>query len=141
MYYYNQFPTTRHLLAHDFSGSTWNNYKYHSTVRDIYQNSPVQFTDIILWDSQVEVVSTGRYEQILDTMDGDGGTYPHLIIDWMIKNHFNGDVVLITDGQIPVSHVESLDRALEEAKGKINITSIKCYLIQTEEKKIDTTVI
>ena len=137
----SSFPRTRHLLAHDFSGSTWNNDKYFETVKNIYYNSPVPFTDIILWDSQVEVVSPSRYEHLLNIKEGDGGTYPHVIIDWMIRNRFNGDVVLITDGQIPISHVESLDQKLEEAKGKIDISFIKCYLIQTETKKIDTTVI
>ncbi|KAK8854249.1 hypothetical protein M9Y10_016808 [Tritrichomonas musculus] len=137
----SSFPRTRHLLAHDFSGSTWNNDKYFETVKNIYYNSPVPFTDIILWDSQVEVVSPSRYEHLLNIKEGDGGTYPHVIIDWMLKNNFNGDVVLITDGQIPVSHVESLDKILDESKGKIKISFIKCYLIQTETKKIDTTVI
>ena len=78
MSFNNSFPPTRHLLAHDFSGSTWNNDKYFNTVKEIYYNSPVPFTDIILWDSIVEKVSTGRYEQILNIKDGDGGTYPHV---------------------------------------------------------------
>ena len=141
MSFNNSFPPTRHLLAHDFSGSTWNNDKYFNTVKEIYYNSPVPFTDIILWDSIVEKVSTGRYEQILNIKDGDGGTYPHVIIDWILKNNFSGDIVLITDGQIPVSHVESLDQIIEQNKDKLNITFVKCYLIQTETKKIDTTVI
>ena len=137
----NSNASTRHLLAHDFSGSTWNNDKYFNTVKDIYYNSPVPFTDIIIWDSIVEKVSPGRYEQILNIKDGDGGTYPHVIVDWILKNNFSGDIVLITDGQIPVSHVESLDQILEQNKDKLNITFIKCYLVQTEPKKIDTTVI
>lgn len=55
----------RRLLTHDFSDSTWNNDKYFDTVKTIYNNSPVSFTDIILWDSIVEKVSAHRYEQIL----------------------------------------------------------------------------
>lgn len=53
----------------------------------------------------------------------------------MVQNHFNGEVVLIADGQIPISHVESLDQKLDESFDKIGITFITCYLIQTEQKK------
>ena len=137
----SSFPKTRRLLAHDFSGSTYGCQKYFDTVKSIYQLTPTPFTDFLLWSTSYKYVTQNEYEKILERKDGAGLTNPHVIVDWMLKNDFNGEVVLITDGQIPISSVEYLDKILEKAEGKIQITKIECYLIQTNSSKLDTTVI
>lgn len=131
----------RLLLAQDCSGSTSGNDKYFDAVSFLYFSSKQNYTDILLWSNLSMYITSEKYEQLLQSRKGKGTTNPHVIIQWMIENNFQGDVVLITDGQIPVKSVQHLDQVLAESVGKFKITHIKCVLIQTITSKIDTTVI
>ncbi|KAK8898226.1 hypothetical protein M9Y10_000504 [Tritrichomonas musculus] len=131
----------RRLLAQDCSGSTNGNQKYFDAVNYLYISSKETFTDILLWSNVSMYVTSEKYEKLLSAKRGAGTTNPHVIVQWMIENHFDGEVVLITDGQIPIASVEKLDQSLAESAGKIHVSHIKCVLIQTTTPKIDTTVI
>jgi len=125
------------LVAHDFSGSTSGSTIYHGTVKGLIKD--LGDYKVLLWDTVAEECDKKRFDEILNTRKGRGGTNPLSVAQYVFRVHFRGVLYLITDGQIPLDSVTELDNFLD--KNELRISKVVAHLIQTSSEKIDVTVI
>ncbi|KAH0788886.1 hypothetical protein GPJ56_007181 [Histomonas meleagridis] len=125
------------LVAYDYSGSTCGCTFYHDTVQSLLKKYPNY--DVIYWSHVLKVASKEELAKTNKERRGSGCTEPILVAKYCVEKEFTGDLILITDGQIPESSVRDLDNYIKEHDFHVN--HVDCYLIQTCSDKMDATVI
>jgi hypothetical protein len=99
---------TSTLIAYDGSGSTDKHAFYHDQTQRIVAALPPD-SKILFWDTASRIVNHWELAAINKARKGGGGTEPGTIASYIASTGFNGDLVIITDGQVgSVSHVDSL---------------------------------
>lgn len=79
------------------------------------------------WDDSIKEITKRDLEIINNTKKGFGGTDPEVLVDYIIKKNFHGNLVLISDGQIGITIVQRCSEKLKEWKFK----KVFIYLIGT----------
>lgn len=119
-------------FAIDYSGSTWNDSFYHSNVRSILDTKFCEGDEIIIWDNSAKYISKSEYMEINRTRDGNGGTYPKCIFNAIFKKYTDvhyTEFILISDGEICDSEVESLDSTIQQSINKFHCDYCEVYLL------------
>lgn len=101
------------LIAYDGSGSTGGSVQYHKQTQEIVSQYADSNTKILFWDHTHKLISFAELSEINRTMKGFGGTSPVEIATWVRENDFHGRLVIITDGEVHSSGVDSCERVLE----------------------------
>ena len=127
-----------YMLGYDCSGSTNNSDFYHRKTQDIVErlidNCEVAIdgkdvTNVIRlrWDGAVVEMTKNSLLMLNKAKRGYGGTYPGVLVDYIVKNNFHGVLVLITDGQISPVDVRKCSDKLSDWKFK----KVFVFIIET----------
>ena len=114
---------TTTLIAYDGSGSTGDHAFYHDETQRIVAGHPD--ATVLFWDTQSHTISREELAAINRERKGGGGTDPAVIADYVKATGFDGDLVIITDGQ--VGNVDGVAHRLDNAKFR----SVTAHLIHT----------
>jgi len=126
------------LVAYDYSGSTGGSRFYHTTVQTVLSN--ISDYKVVLWDHSIKESTPAELKRINDSLRGNGGTSPIQVAQYCYTKHITGQLILITDGQIPDYEVKNLDAYL--AQHPLSLTNLDCYIISSDSySKLDATVI
>ena len=113
------------MIAYDGSGSTGNVAFYHDEVQRIVASLPDD-SKILFWDTASRLIPHTELAEINKRRQGGGGTEPATIARYVSESGFNGDLIIITDGQVgSIAHVD----ACLPPNAKFN--SVVAYLIHT----------
>lgn len=116
---------TATLIAYDGSGSTRGANFYHDEVQRIVATLPADST-ILFWDSRSKIITHKELAQINALRKGGNETDPSLIAQHVQRTGFNGNLVIITDGQ--VGSVTETERYLNS---DTKFASVTVYIIHT----------
>ena len=107
--------TLKKCFAIDYSGSTHGDTFYHNNVKSILDEKYNNEDDIIIWDTIAKFTSYNEYMDINKNRKGEGGTSPQSIFKlFQNKEKKNySEFILITDGEVNQSDVESCDKNFE----------------------------
>lgn len=119
---------TTTLFAYDGSGSTGGSVRYHNAAQRLYQELPVDTTQILFWDSTVRIISATELHEINTSRRGAGGTVPSSIATFIRDNDFHGHIVLLTDGQVSSTQVDACDSILPS---DWHFASVRVLLVNT----------
>ena len=137
-----------YMLGYDCSGSTNNSDFYHRKTQDIVErlidNCEVAIdgkdvTNVIRlrWDDAVVEMTKNSLLMLNKAKRGYGGTYPQVLVDYIVKNNFHGVLVLITDGQISPVDVRKCSDKLKDWKfEKVFVFIIKTSFYGNIEESI-----
>jgi len=113
------------LFAVDSSGSTSGSAVYHDRVHKLYKElvAKVPSVHVALWSS-TWLDADNQSGSRMPTVDeyckarswNSGGTDPKLVADYLKRTKFAGHLVLVTDGQVPISSVERCDELANHFK-------------------------
>jgi hypothetical protein len=101
------------LIAYDSSGSTNYEQHYHRVVQQLteeYRNH--KNLKIISWNSEYKEITFDELRKINQSMCGSGGTAIQLVAEYIITTDFKGKLVLITDGAVAASDIQTCDQYL-----------------------------
>jgi hypothetical protein len=125
-----------YMLGYDCSGSTQHAEFYHRKTQEIVENV-LDKHEVFLesssnvirlrWDGAVVEMTKRDLFFINTTKRGYGGTYPEVLVDYIVKNNFHGVLVLITDGQISPGEVRKCSEQLMDWKFK----KVFVYIMKT----------
>jgi hypothetical protein len=90
------------VVAYDCSLSTSNYDFYHSETQNIVRTLDTsKKTQFIMWDTNHTIISKEKLEFINKNKQGYGGTNPVSLFKYIKEMNFHGDLIFISDGQIP----------------------------------------
>jgi hypothetical protein len=112
------------LIAYDGSGSTGDHAFYHDETQRIVAGNPD--ATILFWDTAGRPISREELAAINRERKGGGGTDPAVIADYVKATGFDGDLVIITDGQ-----VGSVDGVTHRLGPNAKFRSVTAHLIHT----------
>ena len=123
--------TLKKCFAIDYSGSTHGDTFYHNNVKSILDEKYNNEDDIIIWDTIAKFTSYNEYMDINKNRKGEGGTSPQSIFElFQNKEKKNySEFILITDGEVNQSDVESCDKNFELYKNILIYNYAEIYLI------------
>jgi hypothetical protein len=119
----------RKVFAIDISGSTSGSF-YYNHVDQIMKNLYQENDFIIFWNHEFKSVSYDESQQFIAEKQGNGGTCPLKIAEAIHQYHLDAHnliLILITDGEVGVSEVDSCDSFI--IKHNIRFASSICYII------------
>jgi hypothetical protein len=120
--------TTPTLFAYDGSGSTGNHAHYHDAAQRLFRELPDKSTQILFWDSTARIIPPAELERINRGRAGFGGTNPEAVAQYIRATNFHGHLVLMTDGQVASSSVDTCDTTLGPEWG---FASVRVLLVNT----------
>ena len=118
-------PNAETLIAYDYSGSTAGNKNYHQIAAQIASNCDQDNTNILLWSGDAKYTTFEKLAQINQQLIGSGGTDIDVVAKTIIKDNFNGKLILITDGQVGTNSIDVCDTILQNRE----FTSVEVYII------------
>ena len=123
------FSNLRRFFAIDHSGSVDGESFYHNEVKSIfkkyYQNGDV----IMIWESQAQIISYQRMQQIWNAREGTGGTDPSQIAQVLVSNSRipHEHMILVTDGHVNSGSVQRSDQILK--RSNVHFQYVTTYVI------------
>ena len=104
-------PDVPVLVAIDNSGSTEGHAFYHNYIIDLLQKQHGQLS-VVEWNTSISEVSTATCIENRRHCHNNGGTSPSIVANYVIKHNFVGKLIIVSDGQVDVSDVDSCDNLL-----------------------------
>lgn len=114
-----------YTLGLDISGSTNQNTNYWLTVESIYKQYNI--TKIIVWNTDVLIIDSSELLDIIKKKKGSNGTCISNFASKLINENIKDNIILITDGQVPLIDVDKTDKLFDSKNYKIN--NILCYIL------------
>jgi hypothetical protein len=119
--------STSVLIAYDGSGSTGGCAYYHDETQRIVS----QYSDarLLFWDSTHRLISHNELRDINTRRQGYGGTAPQEIAKWVCENDFHGHLIIITDGEVSSSSMDSCTTILSSKGSDWQFEHVDAHLI------------
>jgi hypothetical protein len=83
-------------------------------------------SNYFFWDNAIKEVDKKKVEEKIAKKTGEGGTSPEVVAREVVKRKYK-NLILITDGQIADTSVQSCDKILNNYK----FTKSICYIIES----------
>lgn len=117
--------SVEYTLGLDVSGSTYNNEDYWLTVHNIYKEYNI--TKIIIWNHESYIIDSTKLLYIIENKIGSGTTSIYSFALKLIDQNIKDNIILITDGQVPLNQVSITDELFDSKNFKIN--NILCFIL------------
>lgn len=104
------------IIAYDRSGSTGGVELYHKLTQKIVSKYNDNNARILLWDDRYEFCDFQNLKYINVGLRGYGGTDIQNIASAIERENFNGNLIIITDGQVSSYGIDECDRLLFSRK-------------------------
>jgi hypothetical protein len=116
------------LIAYDGSGSTGGtgNRHYHDKTQQILAQYPD--AEILFWENTGRIITRAEMADINAACRGGGGTDSSSIAIYCRAANFHGELIIITDGEVPAF---SVDRCAEILGNDWKFEHVTAFLINT----------
>ncbi|OHT04875.1 hypothetical protein TRFO_27550 [Tritrichomonas foetus] len=126
-----ELSSMKRLFAIDYSGSISGDRLYHSNLEAIFNKYYVYGDHILLWDSHAYPCDYNRIKDIWENREGNGGTCPNVIAQYVADNPSvpREHLILVTDGHVFEGTIDASDQILQA--NNISFKYVTTYVIGT----------